>query len=165
MHPLFLEFTASFKNMFEANNLLKSCWNHIWIFWQNITHVPAVIYSAVVFISLQPNSKCQTLVMSCRVQALSVYKHMRRLFRRHSGLANKKTCCYVNFHWDDWPLASIFLKSKLGSYSKWHFSQKFSIPFISRANTGPCGSRVFLMTIFHFRNSETSLVCLKRIIT
>lgn len=56
-------------------------------------------------------------------------------------------------------------RAGLVSYSKYHFYQKFSIPFISWANTRAWRSHVFLMTIFHFRNSETSLVCLKRIIT
>lgn len=42
-------------------------------------------------------------------------------------------------------------------------SKESSILFILWANTRPCREGVrFLMTIFHFRNSETSLVCLKK---
>lgn len=44
------------------------------------THSYRDILSAVVFISFQPNNKCQTLDMSCRVQLLSLYKHMRKKF-------------------------------------------------------------------------------------
>lgn len=42
-----------------------------------------LLYTAVVFISLPPNSKCQTLDVSCRVQLLMVRKHVRRIFKHH----------------------------------------------------------------------------------
>lgn len=48
-----------------------------------------LLYTAVVFISLPLNSKCQTLDVSCRDQLLMVHKHVRRIFKQHKGLSHK----------------------------------------------------------------------------